>query len=1012
MAGIEWILDTGASHHITGTLSVLANVHSIAACPVGLPNGCSASATMEGDVYLTDTLILHNVLFVLGFQCHLISVSHLLADNDCTLQFTSSLCAIQDRSSGTLIGAGERRGGLYYFRTVPKIHAAAVADLPTFDLWHQRLGHPSERVVKLLLAIRSSSSKKKLHHVCDVCPMAKQTRDCFPSSTNKASRLFELVHCDLWGPYSVPSSCGATYFLTLVDDYSRAVWVYLLHNKTEVHKSFLSFFAMIERQFDTSVKIVRSDNGTEFQCMLPFFDQSGILFQTSCTGTPQQNGRVERKHQHILNVSRALMFQANLPVDYWGECVLTAVHLINRTPSGVLGNKTPYEMIFGHEPDFEALRVFGCLCFAHNQKSKGNKFAPRSRKCVFLGYATGKKGWKLKDLATGVIFVSRDVIFFESSFPFSSASSPADSTATLESCDTQPSPLTDFSSPADFGPSPPHSSNPAIPSLSGPLTESSLSTNLPTNISTSTNIPPSTNTQPSPSTASPASSYDPQPTHIPASINSPPTFSVASTSDQPSPSTAPTSAQLSSEPTDPPSPPLGRGHRAKQPNCMLRDYFVHSVQLGSPSPGSTHASHSPGTPYPLANFVSCDNFSMRHRVFLAAVDEGVEPKSFKEAMNSSGWREAMQKEISALEDNRTWVMTDLPPGKKALGCKWVYRIKYNSDGSVERLKARLVILGNHQVEGIDYHETFAPVAKMVTVRTFLAVAAARNWEVHQMDVHNAFLHGDLDEEVYMKLPPGFNPTSPGKVCRLQKSLYGLKQAPRCWFAKLATSLRQYGFSRSYSDYSLFTYCRGNVRLHVLVYVDDLIISGNDSAALSSFKSYLGDCFRMKDLGPLKYFLGIEVARSADGFFLSQRKYTLDIISETGLSGAKPSDTPLEQNHQLALADGPLHPDPAQYRRLVGRLIYLAFTRPDLAYVVHVLAQFMHQPRHQHWEAALRVVRYLKGSPGQGIILSSLCDLHLTAWCDSDWASCPLTRRSVSGWLIFLGSSPISWKTRK
>ena len=198
---------------------MLANVHSIAACPVGLPNGCSASATMEGDVYLTDTLVLHNVLFVPGFQCHLISVSHLLAGNDCTLQFTSSLCAVQDRSSGTLIGAGERRGGLYYFRTVPMIHAAAVADLPTFDLWHQRLGHPSERVVKLLPAIRSSHAKKKLNTVCDVCPMAKQTRDCFPSSTHKASRLFELVHCDLWGPYSVSSSCGATYFLTLVDDY-------------------------------------------------------------------------------------------------------------------------------------------------------------------------------------------------------------------------------------------------------------------------------------------------------------------------------------------------------------------------------------------------------------------------------------------------------------------------------------------------------------------------------------------------------------------------------------------------------------------------------------------------------------------------------------------------------------------------------------------------------------------------------------------------------------------------
>lgn len=162
-------------------------------------------------------------------------------------------------------------------------------------------------------------------------------------------------------------------------------------------------------------------------------------------------------------------------------------------------------------------------------------------------------------------------------------------------------------------------------------------------------------------------------------------------------------------------------------------------------------------------------------------------------MTDEGWKKAMKKEIIALEDNQTWVMEPLPPGKKALKCRWVYKIKYNSDGSVERLKARLVIFGNHQVEDIDYNETFAPVAKMVTMRAFLAVAAAKNRELHQMDVYNAFLHGDLDEEVYMKPPPGFHGSKPGMMCRLQKSLYGLRQAPRCWFAKLTASLKRYGF---------------------------------------------------------------------------------------------------------------------------------------------------------------------------------------------------------------------------
>lgn len=281
-----------------------------------------------------------------------------------------------------------------------------------------------------------------------------------------------------------------------------------------------------------------------------------------------------------------------------------------------------------------------------------------------------------------------------------------------------------------------------------------------------------------------------------------------------------------------------------------------------------------------------------------------------------------------------------------------------------------------------------------------------------MDVHNAFLHGDLQEEVYMKLPPGFKCLNPNLLCRLRKSLYGLKQAPRCWFSKLVTTLKKYGFRQSYSDYSLFTYMRGMVQVNVLVYVDDLIISGNNHEVIKHFKTYLSNCFKMKDLGPLKYFLGLEVARNPTGVFLCQRKYTLDIIAETSLLGAKQAGFPIEQNHKLGLAQGKELTDPEVYRRLVGRLIYLAVTRPDLAYSVHILSQFMQSPRIEHWEAAQRVVKYLKGTPGQGILLRADSPLILSGWCDSDWAACPLTRRSLSGWIVYLGNSPISWKTKK
>ena len=217
---------------------------------------------------------------------------------------------------------------------------------------------------------------------------------------------------------------------------------------------------------------------------------------------------------------------------------------------------------------------------------------------------------------------------------------------------------------------------------------------------------------------------------------------------------------------------FGKGKRVKQPFVQLKDYETHTIRV-SPSVSSSFQSKSSSTPYHLAHYVNCDKFSAQHQFFLATVSAGCEPSTYAEVIKNECWREVMRNEIQALEDNETWTVEDLPLGKKAIGSKWVYKIKYNSDGSIERCKTCLVILGNKQVEDIDYNETFAPTAKMVTVRTFLAIAAAKGWELHQIDEHNAFLHGELNEEVYMQMPPDFKSPTPSKVCRLRKSLSGL-----------------------------------------------------------------------------------------------------------------------------------------------------------------------------------------------------------------------------------------------
>nr|GMC80237.1 Retrovirus-related Pol polyprotein from transposon TNT 1-94 [Ipomoea batatas] len=253
-----WIIDTGASRHVTGDSTWMTNAKDIFHCHVGLPNGKTVVATQEGSVRLTDKITLNQVLYVPSLSCNLISVSQLNDDMQSSVHFNSYMCAIQDQSR-EMIGTGVRRDGLYYFKGTDSVQHLTVNGVTTsFDLWHQRMGHPSEKVMKLLPSVGTAA--RSFNKACEVCFRAKQPREKFPLSNNRVSRIFEKIHCDLWGPYRHQSSCGARYFLTIIDDYSRAVWVYLLIDKTEVLKMFLSFVAMIDRQFSQSIKVVQSDN--------------------------------------------------------------------------------------------------------------------------------------------------------------------------------------------------------------------------------------------------------------------------------------------------------------------------------------------------------------------------------------------------------------------------------------------------------------------------------------------------------------------------------------------------------------------------------------------------------------------------------------------------------------------------------------------------------------------------------------------------------------------------------
>jgi hypothetical protein len=578
-----------------------------------------------------------------------------------------------------------------------------------------------------------------------------------------------LIHVDIWRPFSVQSINGSSFFLTIVDDFSRFTWVYLLQSKAQVRNLLQFFYTFVKTQFQLKIKAIRSDHGAEF-CMSEFYSSKGILHQLSYVKTPQQNSVVKRKHQHLLKVARALRFQSQLPLKFWGDCVLTSVHIINRIPTPNLSNKSPYELLFSKLPSYIHLKVFGCLCFSSTLTRNRSKFHARAKPCVFIGYPSNSKGYKLYDLTTHSVFVSWDVVFHKHIFPFASQLTKFN----YDGCFVVPTPISDTSISITNSDSTPSNSNSTYSSLN----------------------------------------------HIRDSV-------------------------------------VRYFTRVRHRPGYLQHHYNLATQ-------STHLVRSTssisGIQHDISSVIDYTHLSPSYKHFSCFVSSHIEPKSFFQAIKNPQWRDAMVAEISALEANNTWVVTDLHPNKNLIGCKWVYKVKLKTNGEVERYKARLVAKGYTQCEGLDYYDTFSSVAKLTTVRCILALTAVKNWHLHQLDVNNAILHGDLVEEIYMKLPLGFASSGPYKVCKLQKSFYGLKQASRQWFAKFYSTLISHGFTQLKAEYSLFTRTQASSFIALLVYVNDIVIASDNVAAVSELTQFLDSVFSLKDLSPLKFFLGIEVAR--------------------------------------------------------------------------------------------------------------------------------------------------------
>jgi hypothetical protein len=403
---------------------------------------------------------------------------------------------------------------------------------------------------------------------------------------------------------------------------------------------------------------------------------------------------------------------------------------------------------------------------------------------------------------------------------------------------------------------------------------------------------------------------------------------------------------------------------------------------------------------------------------LATIGDIKEPATLEEALSSehaNEWRAAMDEEMASLHANKTWELKELPDGVKTIPVKWVYKLKRDTTGNIERFKARLVAKGYKQREGVDFDEVYAPVSKHASLRALLAITAAQDLELHALDIKTAFLNGELEEDVYLDQPPGYKEGGRNMVAHLRRALYGLRQAPRTWHLRLKEELESMGFKASDADPGLFTFDHKSGRIHLLVYVDDLLIAAHSLDGINYVKSKVCGAFDTRDLGEAKAFLGMSIVRDRFNktIHLAQGAMVKELLDKYGVADAKPKGVPLSPSIQLSLGCGePLDTTVYAYSTLIGSLLYLSVcTRPDIAYSVGALAKYMAKPTMAHWTAAKGVLRYLKGTADFGIKFGGGFGVVL-GYCDSDFAGDVDTRRSTTGYVYLLHGGAISWSSRR
>ncbi|GLI63566.1 hypothetical protein VaNZ11_006559 [Volvox africanus] len=877
---------------------------------------------------------------------------------------------------------------------------AKFPDAPTFlaseaksaSLWHRRLGHLGltnmKRLVQEGMVKGLEVTDKELREFegrrCEPCILGKHARDPFPASEGKTQKALQLLHLDVCGPLPL-SSCGYKYFVTMLDDYTGASLVQPIKEKSDVANFMERAITMLQVQSNGTLQCIRTDGGGEFvnRQVQSYCASNGVRHQLSAPYTPQQNGKAKRLNRTLLDKVRAMLAESAVPKEYWHEALMVANFVRNRSP--VAGKpKTPYELLTGVVPDVSLLRVFGCVAYAHVPKGKCDKLDSRAQKGTFLGYEANSKAYRIL-LGDGRIQITRDVVFLEDQFAFSNHVRPELEVFSIRD-----------------GPSVPVAG--AAAGNAGQAGGAGV---------VDAGVPAATHAAGAPAGNAGVAGV--------GATGGAPVIPAAG---------APAGDAGVAGMDDGEVPPLMEDDDEGEEV----DYGMSETDVGgdygddaggdvASSSGSETGQGSSGHTEESGNLDPTPPRPIRQRkppgwqkdyAMLASELEMKEPKSLEEAQSRVDWpqwKAAMDEEMASLQENRTWELEEIPMGARKIGLKWVFKLKRDADGNVERYKARLVAKGFTQKEGVDFGDVFAPVGKYASFRALLAVAADRDLELHQLDIKTAFLHGELKEEVYTEQPPGYNLGGPNVVCKLRRALYGLRQAPRAWYIRLRKELESMGFKPSLAEPGLFVKIENGEPVYVLVYVDDLLLACKSMAVIGQVKAQLLRAFAMRDLGETRFYLGFEIERdrTARTISVTQRRYISNILEKFGMKGANSRSTPMDANLRLTAEGDPLDTSVHPYSEVVGSLLYLAVcSRPDISFAVGSLARFMAKPTINHWNAAKGVMRYLKGTQALGIKFGG--GAHVQGYCDSDLAGAE-GRRSTTGFVYLLNGGAIVWSSK-